>query len=118
MRARDATAGRPTVVFDRMLQHERTALAWERTAIATIVAGALLARHAATIHVSLAVLGIAQLLTGAALLIWSGHHYDALHRPLRDGESPVHPMAAKIMGVTTMLFTGVATLVAVAAIAF
>ncbi len=103
---------RPDAVFDKMLQHERTALAWERTAIATIVAGALLARHAAAIHPAVAVLGISQLLTGAGLLIWSGRHYDDLHAPLRRGESPVHPTAARIVGAGTILFSAAATIVA------
>ncbi|WP_040490962.1 DUF202 domain-containing protein [Ilumatobacter nonamiensis] len=107
---------RPTVVFDRMLQHERTALAWERTAIATIVAGALLARHAATIHIGLAGLGVAQLIVGGALLIWTGRHYEHLHAPLRAGENPAHPRAARLVGITTIGFTGVATVVAVAAL--
>ena len=37
---------RPERVFDLALQHERTALAWERTAIAAMVAGVVLARSA------------------------------------------------------------------------
>lgn len=116
MRTDGSGANRPTVVFDRMLQHERTALAWERTAIATIVAGALFARHAATIHISLAALGLAQLLSGGALLIWTGRHYDELHLPLRRGQSPVHPAAVRLVGLTTVAFTGAATVVAVASL--
>jgi uncharacterized membrane protein YidH (DUF202 family) len=104
---------RPDRVFDRMLQHERTALAWERTAIAAIVAGALLARHAVDVHVALAAVGIAQLASGAALLVWAGYHYDALHAPLRSGQSPVHPRSARLMGITTIVFTGAATVIAI-----
>ncbi len=107
---------RPDRTFDKMLQHERTALAWERTAISMIVAGALLARHAVAIHPLVAIVGIAQLLLGATLLIWAGHHYDQLHAPLRRGESPVHPMSARIVGAATVVFTGAATLVAIAVV--
>ena len=74
---------RPDTVFDPMLQHERTALAWERTAIASMVAGVLLARYASELHVAYAVVGIAEVLVGAALLVWSGLHYEQLHAPLR-----------------------------------
>ena len=56
---------RPDRVFDTMFQHERTALAWGAPAIATLVAGALLARHAVSVHRALAVVGIAQLMIGA-----------------------------------------------------
>lgn len=105
---------RPDTVFDRMLQHERTALAWERTAIATIVAGILLARQAADLSPVLAVIGMAQLLFGAALLIWTGRHYDDLHAPLRRGDSPVHPTAARLVGLTTVTFTAAATAIAIA----
>jgi uncharacterized membrane protein YidH (DUF202 family) len=118
MRAGGSPVGRPTVVFDRMLQHERTALAWERTAIATIVAGVLLARQAATVHIALAGLGIAQLLMGGLLLIWTGRHYEDLHQPLRAGESPVHPTAARIVGLSTVVFTGAATAVLLASLVF
>jgi hypothetical protein len=57
---------------------------------------------------------MAQLLFGAALLIWTGRHYDELHAPLRRGESPVHPTAARLVGLTTVVFTAAATAIAVA----
>lgn len=104
---------RPDTVFDSKLQHERTALAWERTAIATMVAGTLLARNAADVHIALGAAGVAQVLLGAALLIWTGLHYEQLHASLRRGESPVHPRATRIIGMTTMAFTGFATVLAV-----
>lgn len=104
---------RPDTVFDSNLQHERTALAWERTAIATMVAGTLLARSAADVHIALGAAGVAQVLLGASLLIWTGLHYEQLHAPLRRGESPVHPGATRIIGMTTMAFTGFATVMAV-----
>ena len=99
---------RPGQVFDPMLQHERTALAWERTAIAMMVAGVLFARQATEIHESLAAIGIAQVVLGGVFLIWTGKHYDDLHAPLRAGESPVHPGAAKVVGLTSIGFIGAA----------
>ena len=106
---------RPDAVFDQMLQHERTALAWERTAIATIVAGALLARLAIEVHPALAAVGIGYLLIGAGLLVWAGHHYDQLHGPLRRGESPVHPRSVRLVGRTTVALTGTSAGIAVLA---
>ena len=111
----DAPA-RPGQVFDPMLQHERTALAWERTAIATMVAGVLFARQATRIHASLAVLGIAQVLLGGLVLIWAGKHYDDLHAPLRAGASPIHPGAARLVGLTSIGFTGSALVITVLAV--
>ena len=102
---------RPERVFDPMLQHERTALAWERTAIAVMVTGVLFARQATEIHESLAVLG-------GVVLIWAGWHYDDLHAPLRRGQSPVHPGAARIVGLTTIVFIGAALIITVATVAF
>jgi len=104
-----ATNGRPQRVFDPGLQHERTALAWERTAIAAMVAGVLLARYAAeTVHYTVAAIGVGQVVVGAVILLWAGRHYDDLHGPLRAGESPVHPTAARIVGLATVAFTGLA----------
>ena len=110
-----ATPERPLTVFDPMLQHERTALAWERTAIATMVAGILLGRVAVRQHPLLSVIGIAWVTVGAGVLLWAGRHYDALHGVLRAGETPVHPTAVRVIGVTTTVFTGLATMVALVA---
>ena len=106
---------RPPSVFDHGLQHERTALAWERTAIASMVAGVLLGRYAAAaLHPALAVVGIGQVVGGAVLLVWAARHYEDLHAPLRVGQSPVHPTAARIVGVTTVIFTALGTALALA----
>lgn len=106
---------RPEQVFDPGLQQERTALAWERTAIASMVAGVLLARYSAEeLHVAVAAFGIVQVVLGALLLIWTGAHYDDLHGPLRAGDSPVHPLAARIVGIATVCFSGTALIVAIA----
>jgi uncharacterized membrane protein YidH (DUF202 family) len=85
------------------LQHERTALAWERTAIAAMAVGLLLARFAAQNgHLALASVGFAQLLFGAGLLVWTGWHYRDLHGALRDGETPVRTTAARVVGIATI----------------
>ena len=98
---------RPSNVFDPGLQHERTALAWERTAIASMVAGVLMARYASeSLHFGFAFVGLAGVVAGAALLLWSAKHYDDLHGPLRSGESPVHPTAARVVGLGTVCFSG------------
>ena len=105
---------RPASVFDPGLQHERTALAWERTAIASMVAGVLMARYAAAaIHVAVAAVGVAQVVFGAVLLVWSARHYDDLHGPLRAGASPIHPVAARAVGIGAIVFTGTGLVLAV-----
>ena len=105
---------RPAKVFDPGLQHERTALAWERTAISAMVAGVLLARYAAqTVHYAIAFAGVGQVVFGAVLLVWTGRHYDDLHGPLREGTNPVHPTAARVTGIATVVFTGFALVLAV-----
>ncbi|MFW2333058.1 DUF202 domain-containing protein [Ilumatobacter sp.] len=100
---------RPTAVFDPGLQHERTALAWERTAIAAMVAGVLMARYASlSLHFVFAFIGLGQVVVGAGVLLWSAKHYDDLHGPLRAGDSPIHPTAARVVGIATIVFTGAA----------
>lgn len=104
---------RPGRVFDPGLQHERTALAWERTAVAGMVAGVLLARHAAAaLHPAWASIGLAAVVFGAVLLVWAGRHYDDLHGPLRAGENPAHPLAVRLVGLASVAFTGAALVVA------
>ena len=105
---------RPDTVFDPGLQHERTALAWERTAIASMVAGVLMARYAAdAFFFTFAFIGLAQVVVGSALLLWSARHYEDLHGPLRAGETPIHPTAARTIGVTVVGFTGSCLILAI-----
>jgi uncharacterized membrane protein YidH (DUF202 family) len=106
---------RPGGVFDPGLQHERTTLAWERTAIAGMVGGTLLARYAAVeLDPVWASVGIGVVVLGAVLLVWAGRHYDDLHGPLRRGENPAHPAAVRLVGLATIAFTAVALLLALA----
>ena len=110
-------APRPTEVFDSGLQHERTSLAWERTAISMMVAGLVLSRFAATESFwLLAAGGMGQVVFGAALLVWSGSHYEELHGVLRSGTDVVHPSAARWVGLATIAGTGTG-LVAAAVVA-
>jgi uncharacterized membrane protein YidH (DUF202 family) len=106
---------RPASSFDAGLQHERTALAWERTAIAMTVAGLVLSRFAA-IHEYWLVAGVGLLQTafGAGLLVWAGTHYDDLHGPLRANADVVHPHAARVVGLVTVTAIGLALATAVA----
>ncbi len=106
---------RPDESFDDGLQHERTALAWERTAISLMVAGVVFARFAALdAHWLVAVLGLVQTGFGGGVLIWSSFHYDDLHAPLRAGDPVVHPKAARIVGTVAISATVLALAVALA----
>jgi hypothetical protein len=72
-----------------------------------MVAGVLMARYLAQeLHLSVAAVGVAQVVFGAVLLVWSADHYEDLHGPLRAGTSPIHPVAARAVGIGAMLFTG------------
>ena len=99
-----------------MLQHERTALAWERTAIASIVAGLLYVKSATEWHPALTVIGFGQVLVGAGLLVWAGYHYDDLHGELRAGRTPISPGATRVVGMAAMIFTGLSVATATAAV--
>jgi uncharacterized membrane protein YidH (DUF202 family) len=106
---------RPDESFDDGLQHERTALAWERTAIAVMVGGIVFARFAALdAHRAIALLGLAQTIFGGGLLIWSSMHYEDLHDSLRAAEPVVHPQAARVVGILAIASTWLALLTAIA----
>lgn len=54
------------------LQPERTTLAWERTSIAMMGAGVVLARQGAqSIHFTIGLIGVAQVVAGGLVLAWS-----------------------------------------------
>lgn len=100
---------------DGGLQQERTALAWERTAISMMVAGVLLAHFAAREgYLVIAVAGIAQTILGGALLMWTTHHYIGNQIPIEAGEDIVHPGAARLVGLGTVVFSGVGLSLAIA----
>jgi uncharacterized membrane protein YidH (DUF202 family) len=108
---------RPTERFDVGLQHERTALAWERTSIAMMTAGIVFARFAATNgRFIFSVVGLIQVALGAAVLVWAGAHYEDLHGRLRDGRDVIHPVMAKAVGLATVALTGIALVVGVATV--
>jgi uncharacterized membrane protein YidH (DUF202 family) len=103
-------------VFDVGLQHERTSLAWERTAFSLMGAGLILSRFAATEAMwLLAIGGMAQVTLGALLLVWSGAHYEELHGSLRVGGDVVHPGAVRWVGRVTIVSTGAALVAALIA---
>lgn len=104
---------RPGQVFDPKLQHERTSLAWERTAISGLVVGVLMTRVGAATHLLLGAIGVLQVCFAAGLLVWTGRHYEDLHGVLRAGETPTRPAAARAVGLATTLAIGIALLLAV-----
>lgn len=71
-----ADVGRAEDQFPAGLPAERTLQAWERTAVAMVVAGVLLARYAAEDGVwPVVVVGSAQCVAGGAVLVWAGVRY-------------------------------------------
>ncbi len=105
---------RPTRVFDPGVQHERTALSWERTAVAMMVAGAILGRYASSHgHFALGTLGVMWVVVGGVVLLWAARHYEDLHGPLRAGETPANPTVTRLVGISTVAFSGVALILAV-----
>lgn len=104
---------RPHRLYDVGGQHERTALAWDRTGVALMVVGALYLRGGRPpyLHVrhwpGLAVLGL-----GAALIVVAYRRYEGLHGALREGRPVLSGELVIVTGVVTVLFS-VAALVLV-----
>ncbi len=80
-----------------------------------MVAGLVLSRFAALESFwLLAVAGMTQVVFGAAVLVWSGAHYEDLHGALRSGTDVVHPSAVRWVGFATIAGTGLGLVAAVA----
>ncbi|MGH1491935.1 MAG: DUF202 domain-containing protein [Acidimicrobiales bacterium] len=95
---------------DGGLQFERTTLAWERTAIAMMVAGIVLARTAAASgHYLLGSAGVAQTAAGGALLVWAGFNSYELHSMATPASGVPQVTLTRLIGLVTVMFTAVAT---------
>ncbi|MDG1411405.1 MAG: DUF202 domain-containing protein [Acidimicrobiales bacterium] len=107
-------ARRPMNSIGGGLQHERTALAWERTAISMMVAGVVLARFGAQeVHVAVGFFGIAETVAGASLLLWAGRHDDELHSPATPPDSVPQVTLTRVIGSHIVVFSAVALAVVV-----
>jgi uncharacterized membrane protein YidH (DUF202 family) len=97
-------------VFDGGLQHERTALAWDRTGLSLLVVGALLLRsggppYGDVVHLP----GYVGLSAGAILLWAGGRRYRRREVRLREGLSMVQPRLV-VLAAVAALTMGVASL--------
>lgn len=97
-------------VFDGGLQHERTALAWDRTGLSLLVVGALLLRsggppYGDVVHLP----GYVGLSVGAILLWAGGRRYRRREVSLREGASPVRP-GLVVLAAVAALTMGIASL--------
>ena len=100
-------------VLDVGLQHERTALAWDRTGLALLVVGALHLRSALTdAAVGWLLPGAATLVIGGVVLWWGSWRYRRREPDLRAGRSPVRPRLVVVTGLTTVA-VGLASLLLV-----
>jgi uncharacterized membrane protein YidH (DUF202 family) len=107
--------GRPDRVFDPAVQHERTALAWERTAVAQMVGGALLFNHAINANATWAeILGLLVAATGAITLLWSARRYEDLHGTLRSGTDVTHGAMLRTVTWVTVTLSAASVLLLVA----
>lgn len=100
-------------MFDEGLQQERTALAWDRTALAMIVSGLVYARAVGAPYVRPAQLPVVvALLVGSAMLVLGARRYTDLHATLR-ADRPVErvPYVRAVWLATVVV--GVASTVAV-----
>jgi putative membrane protein len=105
---------RPDRIFNRAVQQERTALAWERTGVALMVAGALLLKHAIDAQASWAeVVGLLVVVSGAGSLLWSSHRYESLHDLLRSGSNVTRPVILGAVAWTAMVLSAAAVLLLV-----
>jgi putative membrane protein len=95
---------RGSEVFDVGLQHERTALAWDRTALALIVVAALSIRVAGGPFGELLHLpGYLVIGLGAALLWFGARRYRHRDHDLRRGASPVRPRLIVLTGIAAVV---------------
>ena len=96
----------PAQVFDQGLQQERTALAWDRTALAMIVAGALFLRGGGAPYADVRHLpGYAAVATGVWLLWRASRTYEQRHGTLRREESVTEPGWVRVVALIAVVLS-------------
>jgi len=102
---------------DTGLQPERTAMAWQRTALGVGGVSALLV-HDAESRIALAVPGVAGLAGALALLILVERRYEHTIRRVSSGETPMGPTLVRwtAWGTVLLSVSAVAVVLGVAAV--
>jgi uncharacterized membrane protein YidH (DUF202 family) len=93
----------PGHVFDPSTPYERTTLAWERTAIALMVAGALMLKHATDTQTAWAeAVGVLVIASGAVTLFWSSRQHDPPESVSASGANLTHPRILRALTTATI----------------
>lgn len=91
-------------VLDTGLQHERTALAWDRTALSLMVAGGVLAHAAGEPYLDLRhVPAYVVMGAGAFVMFWASQRYAVREDDLRGEGRAVRPRLIRVVGLVTAL---------------
>lgn len=108
MSAEDEERDEPDGVLDLGLQHERTALAWDRTALALMLVGALVVRAGRELGWLWALPGYVTVGVGGVVLWLGTRHRQRREADLRAGGSPVHVGLLRLTGVVAVAISLVA----------
>lgn len=104
-RSRPGRPETPEEVFDRGLQQERTALAWDRTALSLVAAAVLYVRLVGPPLLRASqVPGLLALALGAHMLVVGSRRYADLHTLLRHRGSVAHHRNLRLVGLGTVAF--------------
>ena len=104
---------RPERSIDPMLQSERTAMAWQRTALGVGGIGAALLHSGILVTVVIGAVGLVSALT---LLVVTERRYEHIVERVQGGRPPSSPALMRIMSATVVLLAvGALTVVVVPA---
>lgn len=96
------------------LQPERTTLAWERTSIAMMGAGLVLARQGArSVHFTIGLIGVAQVVAGGLVLAWSLRNDQFVRNPDDPPGAVPQVGLARLVGLGSVVFTSAALVLGV-----
>lgn len=85
---------------------ERTTLAWERTSIAMMGAGVILARQGAqSFHFTIGLIGVAQVVAGGLVLAWSLGNDQFVREPCEPVGAVPQVGLTRVVGLASLAFT-------------